>query len=228
MKVVILCGGSGSRIAQETKNMPKTMIKVGGKPLLLHIIEHYKKFGFEDFILACGYKFKVISNYLKKKRIGNVKAIYTGEKTLTGKRLFKLKKYLKNEEDFMLTYGDGISNINLNHLLKFHLKTKKVGTVTAVNLPSTFGELIMSKNNVKRFNEKKINKKSWINGGFFVFNKKVFNFLSSVDSMLEDQLMNSLVKNKQLVAFKHKGFWKCVDNYKDKIELEKLLKKKRK
>ena len=155
MKIVILCGGSGSRIAQETKNMPKTMIKVGGKPLLLHIIEHYKKFGFEDFILACGYKFKVISNYLKKKKIGNVKAIYTGEKTLTGKRLFKLKKYLKNEEDFMLTYGDGISNINLNHLLKFHLKTKKVGTVTAVNLPSTFGELIMSKNNVKRFNEKK-------------------------------------------------------------------------
>ena len=227
MKVVILCGGTGNRIAQETKITPKPMIKIGGKPILVHIMENYLRHGFEDFILACGYKQKKIRKYFEsQKKFKNVKIIDTGIKTLTGKRLHKLKSLLINEENFMLTYGDGISNQNLNKLLKFHLDNKKVATVTAVNPPSTFGVLKIINNNVKIFSEKKINKKIWINGGFFVFSNKVFDYLSNKDSMLEDQLMTKLVSENQIKTFKHYGFWKCLDNYKDKLEFEEIMKRK--
>ena len=226
MKIVILCGGAGSRIAHETNKIPKPMIMVNRKPILIRIMEHYKKYGFDDFILACGYKFEIIQRYFKKnKRFKKVKIVNTGNKTLTGKRLYKLKKYLKNEENFMLTYGDGISSLNIKKLVKFHKKKNKYATVTAVNPPSAFGELIMKKNKVKKFNEKKRSKHNWINGGFFVFNIKIFKLLKNINSMLEDDLMSDLVKNKQLIAYKYLGFWKCLDTYKDKIELEKILKK---
>ena len=226
MKVVILCGGTGSRIALETKKLPKPMIKIGKKPILIHIMEHYKKQGFNHFILACGYKHKIIKRYFKKeKKFEKVQIVNTGKNTLTGKRLFKLKKFLKDEEIFMLTYGDGVSNINLKNLLKFHKKNKKIATVTAVNPPSTFGELKIEKNIVKNFKEKKKNKTNWINGGFFVFDKKVFNILTNKNSMLEDKLMSNLVRKNQINAFKHYGFWKCLDNYKDKLELTKAFKR---
>ena len=227
MKVVILCGGSGSRLAQETRKIPKPMIKIGGKPIVAHIMEHYQKYGFNEFILACGYKIKIFKDYFKsQKKFKNVKIINTGMKTLTGKRLFKIKKFLKGEKNFMLTYGDGLSKQNLKKLLKFHLNHKKSATLTAVNHSSTFGELNLDNNKVKRFNEKKRNKDQWINGGFFVFSGKIFKFLSNKNSMLEDELMSILVKKKELRAFKFKGFWKCLDNYKDKLEFQKIFKQK--
>ena len=226
MKVVILCGGTGSRIAYETNKIPKPMIKLNRKPILIRIMEHYKKYGFEDFILACGYKFKIIQKYFKKNRkFKKIQIVDTGNKTLTNRRLYKLKKYLQDEENFMLTYGDGISRINIKELVNFHKKNKKLATVTAVNPPSTFGELKIKKNKVINFQEKKRSKLNWINGGFFVFNKKVFHLLKNNNSMLEDDLIPDLVKNNQLTAYKYLGFWKCLDTYKDKIELEKILKK---
>ena len=227
MKVVILCGGTGNRIAQETKKIPKPMIKIGGQQILRRIMENYMKYGYDDFILACGYKHQIIKKYFKnQKKFKNLKIINTGKTTLTGKRLFEIKKFLIKEKHFMLTYGDGVSNLNFNKLLKFHYKNKKIATVTAVNPVSTFGELKIKKNLIKIFNEKKTNNKIWINGGFFIFSKKVFKYLSSKDSMLEDQLINNLVKNKELAAYKYKGFWKCLDNYKDKIELENIFNKR--
>ena len=227
MKVVILCGGTGNRIAQETKIIPKPMIKIGGKPILVYIMEHYLRYGFKDFILACGYKKKKIRDYFKgHKKFKNVRIIDTGIRTLTGKRIHKLKSLLINEENFMLTYGDGISNLDLNKLLKFHINNKKVATVTAVNPPSTFGVLKIINNKIKTFSEKKVDKKIWINGGFFVLSNKVFDYLSNKDSMLEDQLMKKLVSENQIKTFKHHGFWKCLDNYKDKLEFEEIMKRK--
>ena len=145
MKVVILCGGLGSRLSEETRVKPKPMVKIGSKPILIHIMEIYKKYGFNEFILAAGYKFQVIKKYFNKNRRFNVKVINTGQKSLTGKRIYRLKKLLQKEKDFMLTYGDGLSNQNLNKLLKFHTKHRKIATVTAVRPPVRFGELNIKK-----------------------------------------------------------------------------------
>ena len=149
MKVVILCGGLGSRLSEETKLRPKPMVKIGKKPILVHIMETYKKFGFNDFILAAGYKYKFIKKYFQNNKNFNTQVINTGAKTLTGKRIFKLKKYLKKEKNFMLTYGDGLTNQNLSKLLNFHLNHKRIATITAVRPPVRFGELVLQKNKVK-------------------------------------------------------------------------------
>ena len=226
MKVVILCGGLGSRLSEETKTRPKPMVKIGSKPILIHIMEIYEKFGFKDFVLASGYKHKIINNYFKKNKKYKVNVVNTGKKTLTGGRLIKLKKILKNEENFMLTYGDGLTNQNLKKLLAFHLKNKKIGTVTAVRPPVRFGELNLSKKRVKEFKEKPQANSGWINGGFFVFNFKIFNFLKNQNVMLEREPLTRLAKHGQLVAFKHKGFWQCMDNLRDKNLLNKLIKNK--
>ena len=179
LKVVILCGGLGSRLSEETKIIPKPMVKIGNLPILIHIINIYKKNGFKNFIIALGYKKEVIINYFKKNPLKglNIDLVDTGKNTLTGNRLLKLKKKLINDENFMLTYGDGVSNISLNKLVSFHLKNNKVATITAVRPPARFGELFLKKNLVKRFYEKNQIDTGWINGGFFVFNKKIFNFL---------------------------------------------------
>lgn len=231
MKTVILCGGLGTRLSEETKKIPKPLVKIGPYPILIHIMNIYAKYGFKDFILALGYKKNIIKNYINNsnlKKKYNIKMVDTGLKTLTGNRLYKLKKFLKDENFFFLTYGDGVSNVNINTLINFHIKNKKVATVTAVHPPARFGELIIKQNNVKKFDEKNQINSGWINGGFFVFSNKIFNFLPiKKQCMLERDPMIKLVKQKQLKAFKHKSFWQCMDNMRDKELLNKLWKNKK-
>jgi glucose-1-phosphate cytidylyltransferase len=225
MKTVILCGGLGTRLAEETKAIPKPMVIIGGKPILIHILEIYSKHGFKDFILALGYKSKIIKNYFKKNKFPfKVKTVFTGNKTLTGTRLFKLKKILINEKNFMLTYGDGLTSQNIKDLLKYHLKHKKVATMTVVRPPVRFGEVYLKKNKVVSFKEKPQIKSGWINGGFFVFSYKIFNFLSNKNQMLEKEPMTKLTQKRQLMAFKHEDFWQCMDNIRDKNLLNELIK----
>ena len=178
MKVVILCGGLGSRLAEETRSIPKPMVKIGNSPILNHIIKIYNHFGFRKFILATGYKNSIIKNYYKKKQ--NIKCVYTGKNSLTGGRLLRLKKYFKQGENFMLTYGDGLTSQNLKKLLKFHLKHKKIATLTSVKPRARFGEVFLKGNRVSKFEEKPQVNSSWINGGFFVFNYKIFNLFLEI------------------------------------------------
>ena len=202
MKLVILCGGLGSRLSEETKIIPKPLVKIGNKPILWHIMKYYKSYNINEFILALGYKGKMIENYFKKNKKDdfNIQFVYTGQYTQTGSRLLKLKKYLKNDENFMLTYGDGLCNVNLNKLRKFHLKKKPLGTVTAVNPPVRFGELNIKKNKVSEFREKSTIKTNWISGGYFVFNKKFLNLIpNGNDSILETKPFLNLVKKKNLM-----------------------------
>ena len=228
MKVVILCGGKGTRLAEETKLIPKPMVKIGNKPILIHIMNIYQKYGFNEFVLAVGYRGFVIENYLKKNKKFKVKIFKTGLNNLTGKRLFKLRNYLKNER-FMLTYGDGVTNQNLKSLLNFHVKNKKIATLTAVRPPTRFGELSLNnKSTVNKFEEKPHINQGWINGGFFVFEPQIFNFLSNKNTMLEREPINKLVKKKQLAAYQYRGFWHCMDTMRDKILLNKIWRKKKK
>ena len=207
------------------------MVQIGNLPILIHIMNIYSKYGINDFVLALGYKKEYIEDYFKKKykkkSNWNVTLVDTGEKTLTAKRLFKLKKILKNEKLFFLTYGDGLSNINIQKLLQFHKKHKKVATVTAVRPPARFGELSIKKELVKKFDEKNQINSGWINGGFFVFDNKIFNFIPSNNTMLERDTMINLTKKKQLHAYKHNGFWQCMDNLRDKEVLEKIWNSKK-
>ena len=196
MKVVILCGGFGTRLSEETSIKPKPMVKIGNKPILQHIINLYCKYGFREFILALGYKGYFIKNYFikrKEKKI-KVKLVDTGRATLTGGRLRRLKKLFSDNENFMLTYGDGISNQNLNKLKKFHLKHKKIATMTVVRPPVRFGEVRLKKNLVTMFKEKPQSSASWINGGFFVFNSKIFDFIKDDKTMLEKEPLEKLQK----------------------------------
>tara|TARA_Y100000992_G_scaffold301495_1_gene272540 strand:- start:3515 stop:4231 length:717 start_codon:yes stop_codon:yes gene_type:complete len=227
MKVVILAGGKGTRLSQYTENIPKPMIKIGNVPMLTHIMRLYMFYGYKDFIIAGGYKINVIRKYYKNsKEFKNLKIVDTGINALTGKRISRLKKYLKENENFFLTYGDGVSNINIRKLLKFHLKKKKIATITAVRPPVKFGELIINKNSaVKSFLEKPQVSKSWINGGFFVLNRRVFNFIPHYNNMFEQRPLSQLTQKKQLIAFKHNGYWKCMDNLKEKNQLEDIYKK---
>ena len=228
MKVVILAGGKGTRISEYTKSIPKPMIEVGKKPLIVHIMQHYAKFGFKDFIVAAGYKQEIIKKYFKNKDFGwNIKIINTGKNTMTGGRLKRLEKYLKDEKCFMFTYGDGISNVNLKKLLKFHLLKKKLITVTAVRPPARFGEIVLNKNFVKSFKEKPQVTKGWINGGFFVASSKFFKFIRGDKEILEKKPLEKASKRRQLLAFRHKGFWKCMDTPRDKEVKDNLLKEKK-
>ena len=228
MKTVILCGGLGTRLAEETRLIPKPMVRIGGKPILIHILEVYYKHGFKDFILALGYKSNIIQSYFKKNKFPfKVKTVFTGNKTLTGTRLFKLKKLLINEKNFMLTYGDGLTNQNIKYLLKYHLRHKKVATMTVVRPPVRFGEVYLKGNRVFSFKEKPQITTGWINGGFFVFSSKIFNFLSKKNQMLEKQAMEKLTHKEQLMAFKHTGFWQCMDNIRDKNILNELIRSKK-
>ena len=228
MKVVILCGGKGTRLGVDTKTVPKPMIKIDKDPILVHILKLYEKYGYKDFILALGYKGEYIKKFFKKRKSKlKIKLVKTGRNTLTGTRLLKLKRYLSNEENFMLTYGDGLSNQNLNKLVTFHKSHKKIATMTVVRPPVRFGEVSLVGKNVKKFKEKPQIKSGWINGGFFVFNKKFFKFLkTNSNEMLERAPLENLVKKKKLKAFKHNGFWQCMDTPRDKEFLKKLIKSK--
>ena len=224
MKVVILAGGFGTRISEYTKTIPKPMIPVKGKPLLIHIMKHYAKFGYKDFYIALGYKGHVIKNYFKKNKIGwNINLIETGKKTMTGGRLKRLNKYLKNET-FMLTYGDGISDINIRKLVKFHKKNKKMITLTSVRPPARFGFIKINKNLVTYFKEKSKTDVGWVNGGYFVINSEFLKFIKKDSTFLEKEPLEKACKLKSLTAYKHYGFWQCVDTKRDLETLKKTLK----
>ena len=226
MKIIILCGGLGTRISEETRYKPKPMVEIGGLPILEHIINIYVKNGFSEFLLATGYKSEIIKNYfkLKKKKNIKIKCVFTGKKTLTGGRIKRLKKFFKKNENFMVTYGDGLSNINIKNLLKFHLKHKKIATMSVIHPPARFGEVIINNNFLKKFDEKPQIKTGWINGGFFVFNYKIFNFIKGDDTMLEKSPIQKLINRKQIKVYKHKKFWKCMDTLRDKMQLEDMFK----
>ena len=225
MKVVILAGGLGTRLSEYTKLVPKPMVKIGGKPIILRIINLYKKYGFNEFYIALGYKGNVIRNFFKKK-IKDVKVnlIETGKNTMTGGRLKRLKKYLKNET-FLMTYGDGVSDINIKKLINFHKKNKSVMTLTAVRPIARFGSIKIKGDYVYYFKEKSSVDEGWINGGFFVMEPKIFKFLKNDKTFLEREPMENLSKRNELMAFKHYKFWQCVDTKRDKEILEKILKR---
>mgnify|MGYP001204354461 CR=1 FL=1 len=227
MKVVILAGGLGTRLSEFTRTIPKPMVKVGSKPILFHIMKTYSKYGFKNFYIATGYKGKIIKKFFKKKFYNwNVKLIDTGKKTMTGGRLKRLKKYLGNET-FMMTYGDGLSSVNLKNLIKFHKKNKKLVTLTAVRPPARFGAIKLKGNTVKYFKEKSKLDEGWINGGFFVMESKFLNYIKNDKTYLEREPLEKITKKKELVAFKHEGFWQCMDTIRDKKILEEAIKSKK-
>lgn len=226
MKVVILAGGFGTRLSQYTNLIPKPMIKINGKPILLRIIEHYSKYGFNNFYIALGYKGKVIEKYFKKKIFKwKINLINTGLNTMTGGRLKRLKKIL-GDETFLLTYGDGLCDVNIKKLIQFHKKRKKLVTLTAVRPPARFGAIKIFGNNVKVFKEKSKLDEGWINGGFFVIEPKFLNYIKNDNTYLEKGPLEQASKNKQLSAYKHNGFWQCMDTKRDKDYLEEVFKNK--
>ena len=204
MKVVILAGGLGTRISEYTKTIPKPMVKINGKPIILRIMNYFAKAGHNDFYIALGYKGEIIRKYFKHfKSDWNINLIDTGKKTMTGGRLKRLKKYLKNET-FLMTYGDGLSNVNIDKLIRF-------------------GYLKLNNGLVKYFKEKSRSDEGWINGGFFVINSKFLKYIKNDKTYLEREPLENLTSKNQLSAFKHEGFWQCMDTLRDKKNLEKSI-----
>jgi len=225
MKVVILAGGRGTRISEHTKLLPKPLIKIGKYPIILRIMMHYSKFGFNDFIIATGYKGNLVENFFKRKFFNwNVSCIYTGLNTMTGGRIKKLKNFLG--ERFLLTYGDGLSDVNIKKLIDFHIKNKNIATLTAVRPPARFGGLKILKSKVTYFKEKSKLDEGWINGGFFVFERKIFRFIKNDKSILERNTLENICNLNKLGAFRHYGFWQCMDTLRDKEVLDKMFKYK--
>jgi glucose-1-phosphate cytidylyltransferase len=246
MKVVILAGGRGTRISEETEVLPKPMIEIGGKPILWHIMKLYSRYRVNDFIICLGYKGYIVKEYfshyfmhmsdLTINLLANETKIHattsepwkitlvdTGAETMTGGRLKRIEKYIGNET-FMMTYGDGLSDIDIDGLLRFHRKNKRLATLTAIQTAGRFGVLDIRKNdNVKSFLEKPRGEGSWINGGFFVVEPKVFKYIKKGDTAVwEREPLENLAKEGQLAAYRHTGFWKCMDTLRDRIELESL------
>ncbi len=229
MKVVILAGGFGSRLSEYTKTIPKPMVKVLGKPIIQRIIDHYVSYGHFEFYIAIGYKGQEIKKYFSKKKFPkkiNINLIDTGKNTMTGGRLKRLSPYLN--DTFLMTYGDGLSNINLKKLISFHNKNKKTFTLTAVRPPARFGAIKIKGSFVNYFKEKNNLDEGWINGGFFVIEPKFLKYLKNDATFLEREPFEKLTKEKQLVAYKHDSFWQCMDTQRDKEILEKELKKRKK
>ena len=250
MKCVILAGGIGTRISEESHLKPKPMIEIGHKPILWHIMKIYSSFGVNEFIICCGYKGQVIKRYFadyylnnsdiefdllnnqyriikKAKENWKVTTIDTGDKSMTGGRLARIKKYLKPNETFCMTYGDGVGSINIKKLLEFHKKTKKLATMTIVKPPGRFGMVKIKNNFVNDFIEKPSGDGSWINGGFFVLNKKALDLVSKDKDIWESKPLETLARKNQLCAFKHNGFWKAMDTLRDKMILDDLWQNKK-
>lgn len=245
MKTVILAGGYGTRICEESEFRPKPMVEIGEYPILWHIMKIYSYYGFNDFIICAGYKQHMIkeffSNYLLKNsdvtfdfqgenkllvhsnhsENWKVTVVDTGIGTLTGGRLLKIKKYLEDEDNFMLTYGDGVSDVDINALLNFHKSHGKICTVTATKPESRFGFLDLDGNQVNCFREKSKSDVGYINSGFMVLKSNVFDYIHD-DVYFEEQPLQSLTKDKQVMAYKHDGFWQCMDTLRDKRRLEAL------
>lgn len=228
MKLVILAGGFGTRMPEYTKTIPKPMVRVNKLPIIQHIINHYLKFGIKQFYIALGYKKEIIKKYFKNKKLNyEIHLVDTGLKTMTGGRIKRIKKFLDKNEDFMLTYGDGISNVNIKKLYNLHKKNRSLVTLTAVRPPARFGALRSLGNKVKYFKEKSKVDEGWINGGFFIMNEKFINYIKSDKTYLEREPLEKATKLNQLSAYKHFGFWQCIDTKRDKDRVEKLLKKKK-
>ena len=247
MKVVILSGGFGTRISEYTSIIPKPMIRIGGKPIIEHIMEIYSKHGHKDFYLALGYKSEIIKEYFynyeifnsdfkislndgkitsydQTKKDWNINLINTGINTMTGGRLKRLKNYIKNDT-FLLTYGDAVTDLDINKVIEFHKAHGKMITVTGVRPPARFGELKINQNNeVLEFKEKPNTTQGWINGGFFVIEPEFLNYLDKDSCILEKDPLENAAKSNQLVAFLHNGFWHCIDTKRDKDNLEEIIK----
>jgi len=239
-RVVILCGGLGTRLREETEYRPKPLVPIGDRPILWHIMKSYAAFGFTDFILALGYKGEMIKDYflnydlvnsdftleLGSKRIERLNTAHeeadwrvtfvdTGQDTMTGGRLRRLAPYLRGEERFMLTYGDGVCDVNLRSLLDHHRRSGRVALVTGVRPQARFGELIVAGDRVLRFAEKPTGGDSWINGGFFVMTPEIFKYLAGDQTVLEREPLERLAREDQLAVFKHDGYWQCMDTQRD-------------
>ena len=244
MKVILLAGGYGTRLSEYTDSIPKPMVRIGDKPILWHIMKNYAHFGHKDFYLALGYKAEVIKEYflnfsylnsdfsvdLTSGNVSNIKKndidwrvnlIDTGEDSLTGGRVKRLQKHI-GDESFMLTYGDGLANIDIDKLLKFHKKHGKLITMSAVRPTARFGEIFTSGDKVTSFLEKPQLQDGWINGGFFVIEPEFFDYIKDDSTMLEREPLEKAVKEEQLMVFRHQGFWQCMDSKRDKELLEKL------
>ncbi len=245
MKVVILAGGQGTRLAEETAIKPKPMVEIGGYPMIWHIMKGYAHYGFKDFIVALGYKGEVLKDYFMRYHADNsditvkladgsvnferthetdwvVRMIDTGDRTLTGGRLHRLEPYLRDHGTFMLTYGDGVSNVDIRHLLAFHKQHATLATVTAVRPPARFGTMQFDGDRVVDFKEKPQMTEGWINGGFFVFEPAVFDYLHGDETVLEGEPLENLAADRQLMAYCHAGFWQCMDTLRDKKRLEEI------
>ncbi|MAY90557.1 MAG: glucose-1-phosphate cytidylyltransferase [Rickettsiales bacterium] len=248
MKAVILAGGLGTRISEETHLKPKPMIEIGGKPILWHIMKNYSHYGINDFIICCGYKGYLIKEYFYNYSLHltditintknnqtwyhdnyaedwNVTLVDTGENTLTGGRLKRIARYLDNGDDFCLTYGDGVGDVNIANVIKEHQKSGKLATVTATQLPGRFGAISVDGNRVKSFKEKPKGDGSWISAGFFVLSRDVIDRIDGDDCIWEEKPMQSLADDEQFSVYFHEGFWQPMDTLRDKIKLEELWNK---
>jgi len=225
MKVVILAGGYGTRLSEYTDTIPKPMVPIGNKPIIEHIMGIYASYGHKEFYIALGYKGEIIKEHFKNfKSDWKINLIDTGSGTYTGGRLKRLQKYL-SKETFLLTYGDGLSSININKLIEFHESHKKIVTISAVRPPARFGSLSLKDSEVLKFKEKAQLGESWINGGFFVINPKFFDFLEGDNTVLESKPLETITDLKEIRAFRHEGFWQCMDHKLDKDLLDSLYKK---
>jgi len=223
LKAVILAGGYGTRISEESHLKPKPMIEIGGMPLLWHIMKIYSHYGINEFVICCGYKGDMIKEYFSKFDfpLWNVQLVDTGLNTMTGGRIKRIQNHI--DDTFCVTYGDGVSDVNINDLILFHKEKKSLATLTAIHPPERFGVLELSGNNVVEFHEKHQEESSWINGGFFVFEKEIFDYIKNGDSTtLERTPFETLAKEKKLTAFKHEGFWHPMDTLRDKKHLGNL------
>ncbi len=225
MKVILLAGGFGTRLSEYTDSIPKPMVQIGDKPMLWHIMSIYAKYNYKDFVIAAGYKSEVIKEYFSKNtKDWNVELVETGKNTMTGGRVKRLQKIIGNET-CMLTYGDGLSNINLDSLIEFHKSHKKLVTVSAVRPPARFGAIELNENKVTSFKEKSHLGEGWINGGFFVVEPEFFNFIHGDSTYLEREPLEKAVSKGELFAYKHNGFWQCMDTKRDKDNLEEIYSK---
>ena len=249
MKCFILCGGLGTRLSEETNLIPKPMIKIGNKPILEHIMDIYSKYGFYEFVLCGGYKINKIKDHFLKKQRNNsdifidfnmsqinlinqkinkrwkIWIFDTGLKSQTAHRLYRLRKLLKDEEDFFMTYGDGLSNVNIKKLLNFHKRKKKIATMTIVRPQARFGHIELQGDKITKFREKDQTAEGWINGFFIVLNQKVLENINSKKQLIfEREPLEKLSKKKELNAFKHNSFWHPMDTLRDKRFLEKVFK----
>ena len=250
MKAVILAGGLGTRLSEETVSKPKPMVEIGGKPILWHIMKTYSHYGINDFIICCGYKGYVIKEYfanyflhqsdvtfnIKNNKMTvhedrveawTVTLVDTGDNSMTGGRLKRVLPYLKDEEAFCFTYGDGVADININSLIEFHKSHGKQATITATFPPGRFGALSIEDNQVQKFEEKPKNSSNtgWINGGFFILSKEVIKFIKNDKTILEREPMEKLSSSKNLMAYKHDGFWQPMDTIREKEILNQLWEK---